>query len=684
MTTPTTPVAFAPVYRDLDLKVDHELLARRRAARLVARTAASDGEEGSTSDADADEDAELGPIPVAMSSETPVLRYDYSTGVQYYEVLAHTPASVDLTYCADGMPLVMSHRSWDGGSQHGLVVNVAVDGERTLRGDVLMSRAERSQEIADDIVRGIRRKVSVGYIVGQDYEQESPSDPNGIPTRRYTAWMPIELSVVPVPADYAGAGFGRSAMGDGAELSPQLREAISRFQQRHPTSPMAAHAKERTTMETPVPAAAPAAPAPDTRVNDISTMAERHGFTERLPEWLRAGKSALEVSQEINQALAERMQKPIQQVRGIELDPKEKRQFSFARAVILGTELEREFSGDLGFEKEIAQEVRKQMPATSGKAQSVLPYLVDVAGRAGVDSGTATTGGVFKFTQPGSFIEMLRNKTAVMRLGATVLPGLTGPVTFPKQNGAATAYWVGENPGADTTDSNLTTTTVSLAFKSIQATTSVSRQALFSAASGNYALDAMIMRDLAAVIGLAIDLAAINGLGSSNQPLGVLQNTSISAVTALGANGGTMAWGNWIDLETAIGDANADGLGTLGYLTNTKQRGVAKKSGVLGNTNSGIPVWTNAAGEMDGMVNGYRAVASNQVPRNLTKGTSTTVCSAVIFGAWDQLLIGQFGAGFETLVDPFRLKKQNMIEITAWNFVDVALRYPEAFAAYKD
>jgi len=89
-------------------------------------------------------------------------------------------------------------------------------------------------------------------------------------------------------------------------------------------------------------------------------------------------------------------------------------------------------------------------------------------------------------------------------------------------------------------------------------------------------------------------------------------------------------------------------------------------------------------GEMDGVVNGYRAIATNQVPRNLTKGTSTTVCSAVVFGAFNQLLIGMFGAGFETLVDPYTKKNQNMIEITSWNFVDVANRYPTAFATIKD
>ncbi len=151
----------------------------------------------------------------------------------------------------------------------------------------------------------------------------------------------------------------------------------------------------------------------------------------------------------------------------------------------------------------------------------------------------------------------------------------------------------------------------------------------------------------------------------------------------LGTNGGTMAWSNWVALETTIGDANAD-TNRMAYITNTKQRGVAKNTAVLANTASSIPIWTSVPGSMDGIVNGYRAIASNQVSRILTKGTSTTVCSAVVFGAFEHLLIGQFGAGFEVLVDPYTKKNQNMIELTAWNFIDVATRYAAAFAAIKD
>jgi hypothetical protein len=46
-------------------------------------------------------------------------------------------------------------------------------------------------------------------------------------------------------------------------------------------------------------------------------------------------------------------------------------------------------------------------------------------------------------------------------------------------------------------------------------------------------------------------------------------------------------------------------------------------------------------------------------------------------------MIGEWGA-LELVVDPFRLKKQGMIEITSFQMVDIAVRQAAAFAAMKD
>lgn len=644
------------------------------------------------------EDGEAEPqdelIRVAISSEAPVLRYDFWKDEQYYEVLDHGEKSVDLSYARDGLPFISSHRAWNADDQHGIAENVRIEKKR-LVADIRMSKAARSQEIAADLKDGIRKKVSVGYLLSDEYEVTDDKR-GGIPTRRYKNWLPIEVSTVPVPADYdVGIERARSLAG---------HEAYARFLTTQPTE--ALKAEERTMSDQDK---APAGAAPVVQVNEreimdraanrveqISQLATSHKCEDKLSEWIRSGKSAGEVSQEINRILADRLRtvETVNTSRGVELNEKDYRKFSYARALLADSDMhkvatESGVKVDVGFEREVAQEARKQTPFVQGRG-IFIPYVTT---RANVDSTVSTTGAPFKFTQPGDFIDLLRNAASVTRAGATMLTGLTGPVSFPKQTGAATASWVAENPGSDMSRTNLTTSTVSLAFKTVQAAAAVSRQALFSAASGNYDLEQIIRSDLAKVIALAIDLGALNGSGSSNQPTGLLQDTSVGTATALGTNAGTMAWANIVDLEYVPSNANAVG-SRWAYMTNAKQRKVGRLIAPLGATNFGVPVWQSSpqfpdagagpAPGADGTVNGYSAYVSNQVPSNLTKGTSTTICSAWIFGAFEHLMIGQFGAGFEVLVDPYTLKLQNLVDLTAWNFVDVANRYPVAFATIKD
>lgn len=80
----------------------------------------------------------------------------------------------------------------------------------------------------------------------------------------------------------------------------------------------------------------------------------------------------------------------------------------------------------------------------------------------------------------------------------------------------------------------------------------------------------------------------------------------------------------------------------------------------------------------DNTVDGYIARSSNQVPKNLTKGSGTNL-SAVIRGVFNVMVIGMWGSGFELVVDPYRLKKQGMIELTTFVMTDIAIRYPQAF-----
>ena len=69
-------------------------------------------------------------------------------------------------------------------------------------------------------------------------------------------------------------------------------------------------------------------------------------------------------------------------------------------------------------------------------------------------------------------------------------------------------------------------------------------------------------------IGQQIDLAAINGTGSNNQPLGILNTTGIGSV-AIGNNGGAPTIDKLIDLKGEVAIDSAD-VATAGFLINAK------------------------------------------------------------------------------------------------------------------
>jgi HK97 family phage major capsid protein len=595
-------------------------------------------------------------IPIAISSESPVERYDWWEGERYLEVLDHAPGSVDLSYAKDGLPLLLEH---DRGDQHGIIEDVRVDTDRTTRGLVRFSKAQRSQEIRQDMLDGIRKKISVGYRKSDDYTQTGGE--NGqTPTRRYTKWTPMEASSVSIPADY-NVGVGRSAtqppLAPDAPPTTPAPQARSHTVSDKNTAPAGATTDVRVLSDA----------ESDVRAREISALASQHAMTDKLPGWIADGRSVTDVRNEIITELKARLERGPVQAPRVELTEKEQREYSFARAILQQDE------GSKGFEREVSEEIARNLPA-GYKPQGgfFIPTNVTMGQRAGLDSLTSTTGTELKFTKAGTFIDMLRNRARVMQAGATMLPGLDGPVTFPKQNGAGTASWLAENGGADVSESNLTLTTVSLAAKTLQSTTSFSRQLLRQAVID---VEALVRADIAAIHALAIDAAALKGTGASNQPTGVYTTSGIGVV-AIGTNGGAPTYAHLVNLLALIEIANADGLGEPAVITTPGIKGTLKLTQKFASTN-GDPVWGD-----NNVVAGAPGFSTNQVQSNLTKGSGTAL-HAIYAGVWSQLLIAEFGA-MEVITDPYRLKKQGMIEVTSFQMIDIAVRHAGAFAVVKD
>lgn len=135
-------------------------------------------------------------IEIVFATETEVVRRSWDG--KWIEVLACDDKSVRLDRLNSGANLVDNHSTWSVDSILGVVVRAWVE-KKQCKAIVRLSEREEVKGIIGDIKAGIIRQVSVGYMI---YEVTETDTPEGeAPKYRVTDWEPMELSLVCVPAD---------------------------------------------------------------------------------------------------------------------------------------------------------------------------------------------------------------------------------------------------------------------------------------------------------------------------------------------------------------------------------------------------------------------------------------------------------------------------------------------------
>jgi HK97 family phage major capsid protein len=286
--------------------------------------------------------------------------------------------------------------------------------------------------------------------------------------------------------------------------------------------------------------------------------------------------------------------------------------------------------------------------------------------------GTATAGGHLVATDllAQDFITLLRNRVVTIAAGATVLDGLIGDIAIPRQTAATTAYWVAENGAV--TESQPAFDQVAMSPKTLGGYVDISRKLLAQSA---LSIETFVRTDLARVLGIEIDRAALHGSAANNQPRGVAATSGIGAVVG-GDNGAAPTWAHMVALETEVAIDNAD-VGSLSYITNPQVRGKLKVTEKA--TSTAQFVWSDGAFP----VNGYPVHVSSQVASTLDKGTSTGVASAIFFGNWNDLLLGMWGT-LDILIDPYTNGTTGARRVIALQDIDIAVRHPQSFAVMLD
>ena len=620
-------------------------------------------------------------IEFPFSSEEPVYR-----GVLGNEILDHREGAIDFSRLNDAAPLLFNH---DPNKPIGVVEKAWTKDKRGYA-RVRFSDNPFPSEVYNDVKNGILRGVSVGYSVNETREEKDKKD-----SYRVMSWTPAEISIAVIAAD-PGVGVGRAKEVEKTDVTMSTQQESSNMEtQRNnavastdaPQSKPDSKTQMTTTPDLEVvrsEASKKAASDERNRIREISVVCERHQLGDELKETLITEGTSIEETRKI--ALDKIQSKPIETVSQVETEDLDKGNYSITagmRAALTGDWTSR----DAGFVRELSQEVERSGVKKTSERSFLIPYAALQKRATYVTSG-ATTGGNLVETElrAEDFIESLKNNTLMIGMGVRTLPGLVGDVAIPRRSGNSTGYWLSSETTA-ITQSESTFDQISLSPKNYGVLSKYSRQTLLQATPG---IEELIRSDLTSTVNLGVDLAILNGSGSSGQPTGIMQTSGIGSVAG-GTNGAAITLENIIKLEEEVLVDNAGG-DNMGYVTNAKVLSALKQLRAGGSAaGNGSFLWNTdlsgiGRGATPGVINGYRVGVSNQVPSNLTKGSTSGECSAVLFGDYSQALVGFWGSGMELAVsdsDGSDFTKA-LTSVRAITTLDVAVRQASAFAAILD
>ncbi len=449
------------------------------------------------------------------------------------------------------------------------------------------------------------------------------TEPDG-ETVRVKRWKPLEASLVSIPAD-ASVGIGRSITMEKVETAATESGKTERRSENSRVREILALG----------------------RIHDCRDEAET-AVTEGTPLDAFRGKMLERYS-----AAA----KPIYQPADTEWAARE-----FSLSKLIAHEIDN--SVDAGYEIEVSQELARR----SGKSPKGR-YIPSSAMATRTTLTSSNTGNwIGTEHRPDQFIELLRPESAVIAAGARVHSGLQQDVSIPKITGGSSASFVAE--GSAASESTPTVGAVTLSPKHMSARVSYSRQLLLQ---GLPDVEVTLTGDLRQQLGTKLDEVAIEG-GGTNEPTGIMQTSGVGSV-ALGTNGAAPDLAMLANLIKEIGVDNALA-GRLAYLTNSKVVSKLRQTAKVSSTDSVMLINEVMS------IFGYNVIESNNVPSDLTKGSGSSL-SAMIFGNFNDLLIGEFGP-IDVIVDPYTNADTGNVSVIAHMAVDVAVRHAESFAICTD
>lgn len=410
------------------------------------------------------------------------------------------------------------------------------------------------------------------------------------------------------------------------------------------------------------------------RIKAIKGMAKTHKLDGDLVDHLiDSGASVAEAREQVLNQIATRHEAQVGAVAdaghgSVGMSQQEVKQYSLMNVLRYLADPKPATASAAGYELEWSQEAERKHERSA--AGVLIPHDVLAHRPRAASVGTFSAGGALVSTDrlDGSFIDLVRQRSAFISSGVTVLSGLQGNVEIGKQSGKSTYYFVGED--VDVTASDLTFGLVNMSPKTIGARVPVSRRLMIQSSPD---IEMLVRNDIINEVTLGVDYTIGYGTGTASQPRGLKNTSGIGSVTMGGGTSVTFStqqggstgdsgdWNDYVGLETAIANANLD-VGAMRYIMNSAMRGGCKVTLRASSAGSDY-IMTD-----DGTINGYPVNISNQIQQN-----------DVFFGNFSDLLVG-FWSGIDLIVDPYTQSAKGQVLFTAFQDFDVAARRADSFA----
>jgi HK97 family phage major capsid protein/HK97 family phage prohead protease len=583
------------------------------------------------------------------------------------EILGHGEGEVDLSRLNNKGQALFNHKMDD----YIGVVEKAWLSDKKGHAEIRFSERPRAEEMMKDVDNGIITKVSVGYVVtGMRFEKEE----NGVDYYRVTAWQPLEISLVTIPADDT-VGVGRTFEGkalNSSDMIKQLEEWLLSLKGEITNNESITNNQGVKTMGTETTNAAEKLTGEQIKAaaNDNAASIMRYGKNHNcIDEALEAVSKQKSFAQFVNEreASAPAPQPfPNKPETKIGLTEKEIKNFSICNA-IMAVINPKAYGKAAGLELEASEYLYTKYQKKDHRGL-MIPYdILEFKNSEGKDAkvshfyghrtmtaGTATAGKELVGTEHfgSSWIDFLMNKMLTVRLGAQYMPGMVGNFSIPKQTGMGNAVWratetESSNPSDFATASILSTP------KTLMSGVDLSIQLL---AQSNPYVETLARNELQNRIALAIDKAVLLGSGENGEPHGIIGSDGVGTIDMASMN-----WEKALEFEGTVDNNNAMDNSNFNFIMKPLVRSQLKARPQSATAPLGYIITA------DNKMAGHNVETSNQL------GTGTT-----LFGDYSEVIIPEWGV-LELIIDALTGARSAVVKLTTVQMLDVIIRYTQKF-----